>query len=148
MSKEVIAGVLKRRAVLAGEVDALRARVAATVADMRRLDAVIRQFDPAHDPAALERKRLHSPGAARGGEMAHFLLGELRKAGGPLTADLARRLVEARGAGDSPALGVVVRRWARCGLRTRKGGWRCGRWRGERRMHETVCVASDGAACP
>ena len=102
--------MLKRRAVLAGGVGALRARVAATVADMRRLDAVIRQFDPAHDPAALERKRLRSPGAAGGGEMARFLLGELRKSGGPLTADLARRLVEARGAGDSPALGVVVRR--------------------------------------
>jgi hypothetical protein len=59
MSREVIAGLLKRRAELAGEVDALRRRVAATVADMRRLDAVVRQVDLSYDPAAASRpKRL------------------------------------------------------------------------------------------
>ena len=65
MSREVIAGLLKRRAELAGEVDALRRRVAATVADMRRLDAVVRQVDLSYDPAAAFRpKRLRGAGAA------------------------------------------------------------------------------------
>ena len=40
MSKEVAAGLLKRRAVLTGEADALRARVAATMAHMRRLAVI------------------------------------------------------------------------------------------------------------
>lgn len=115
MSREVIAGLLKRRAELAGEVDALRARVAATVADMRRLDAVIRQFDPAYDPAAVSRptKRLRGAGAAGRGEMARFVLGELRETRGPLTAaNLARRLAAARGADGAPcpALGTMTRR--------------------------------------
>src|SRR5215207_6707055 len=116
MSKEVIAGLLKRRAEPAGEGDALRARVASTVADMRRLDAVIRQFDPAYNPkAGSQSKRLRGAGAAGRGEMARFILGELRKATGPLTAaDLARRLAEIRSAAGAPypALGAMARRMA------------------------------------
>lgn len=114
MSREVIAGLLKRRSELAAEADALRARTATVVTDLRRLDAVILQFDPGFDPRVIARpKRLRGAGAAARGEMARFLLGELREAGGLLTApELARRLAAARAAAGTPCppLGTLTRR--------------------------------------
>jgi hypothetical protein len=98
MSREVIAGLLKRRAELAGEVDALRRRVAATVADMRRLDAVVRQVDLSYDPAAASRpKRLRGAGvlvqrmgmALRLQELNGALLAT-REPGRPVLWELAR----------------------------------------------------------
>jgi hypothetical protein len=109
----VVAGLVRRRAELAGEVEALKARVAALVADMRQIDAVIRQFDPGHDLSSIRpKRRLRAADSAGRGEVARFVLAALRGAPGPLTAaDLARRLLASRGAGA--AEGAVPRAAAR-----------------------------------
>ena len=57
ISQQLIAGLVKRRAKLAGEAGALKARIARVVADTRQLDAVVRQFDPEHDLSAIRPKR-------------------------------------------------------------------------------------------
>ena len=46
-SDPVLSGLVRRRATLAGELEAARARVAALYADVAALDAVIRKLDPA-----------------------------------------------------------------------------------------------------
>ena len=113
MAEQVPPALIKRRAELMGEVDALKARIAALVADARQIDAVIKQFQPDHDLGGIESKRrLRAADGAGRGEMARFVLGELRKAPAPLTAgDLARRLMVARG--DGNAGGAVPRAMAR-----------------------------------
>ena len=57
MAEHVLSGLAKRRAELAGEADALRARLAAIATDLGHLDAVIRLFDPDYDLGAIRPKR-------------------------------------------------------------------------------------------
>ena len=47
MTDYVLSGLTKRRAELAGEAEALRARLLQIGTDLGHLDAVIKQFDPA-----------------------------------------------------------------------------------------------------
>jgi hypothetical protein len=54
----VLSGLVKRRAELAGEAEVIRARLAAIAADLGHLDAVIRQFDPAFDVAAIRPRKV------------------------------------------------------------------------------------------
>ena len=112
MAVHVIAGLVKRRAELMGEVEALKARIATLVVDVRQLDAVIKQFDPDHDTAAIRPKRLRAADSAGRGEVARFLLNALRGAPTPVAAnDLARRFMAARGADATE--GAVPRAMAR-----------------------------------
>lgn len=89
---------------MAGEADALRARLARIAADLGHLDAVIRLFDPDHDVEAIRPKRPRGPGVARRGERSRALLDVLREAEGPIgTAELVRRVLARDGqdAGDA-----------------------------------------------
>ena len=91
---DIVSGLTKRRAELSGEADTLRARLAAIGTDLGHLDAVIRQFDPEHDIAAIRPKRPRGPNTARPGEMSRYVLGVLREAKGPLTTvEVARRFM-------------------------------------------------------
>lgn len=69
MSQQIIAGLVKRRAELAGEAEALKARIAGIATDIGHLDATIRLFDPDHDIAAIRPKRPRGPDVAGRGEM-------------------------------------------------------------------------------
>jgi predicted outer membrane protein len=63
MNEFVLPGLVKRRAALAGEMEAAQARVQKLRADLAALDAVIRQFDPAYPVdmiAAKQPRRLAS----------------------------------------------------------------------------------------
>jgi hypothetical protein len=90
---DIVAGLSKRRAELSGEAETLRARLAAIGTDLAHLDAVIRQFDPDHDIAAIRPKRTRTTDAAGHGEMSRAILAVLREASEPLsTVEVAERL--------------------------------------------------------
>lgn len=95
----VLSGLVKRRASLAGELEASQTEVRRLHADLTALDAVIRQLDPAYPVDAIATKRARGPGC--GGttaDMGRTVLDVLRRAGGPLTvAAVAERVVALRG---------------------------------------------------
>ena len=98
MADYVIAGLVKRRAELAGEMRAIENRLTQIATDLSHLDAVIRQFDPDYDLTSIRPKRLREPDKAGRGEMARFVLGVLREASEPMpTSTITRLLIEARG---------------------------------------------------
>ncbi len=112
MADYVVSGLVKRRAELAGEAEALKAHLAQIATDLGHLDATIHLFDPDFDLAAIRPKRLRAADGAGRGEVARFILKALREAPAPLTAhDLARRFMAARG--TDTAGGAVPRAMAR-----------------------------------
>ena len=79
----------------------IRARMAQIGTDLGHLDAVIRQFDPDHDVAAIKPKRARASDVAGRGEMSRFVLGVLREAAEPVTTqEVVRRLMAERGQDD------------------------------------------------
>jgi len=110
---DIVAALARRRAELSGEADTLRARLAAIGTDLSHLDAVIRQFDPDHDIAAIRPKRTRMTNAAGRGEMSRYLLGVLREATGPLTTiEVAQRFMGDRGVdtADRKAVRLATKR--------------------------------------
>lgn len=98
MTDYVLAGLAKRRAELAGEADALQARIAQIATDLGNLDATIRLFDPDYDLGAIRAKRQRPADAARPGEISRFILGVLREAAEPMpTPEIAARFMAERG---------------------------------------------------
>lgn len=98
MTDYVVTGLVKRRAELSGEADALRLRLAQIGTDIGHLDAVIRQFDPEHDIAGIRSKRPRRADAAGRGELSRYVLSVLRDAPGPLmTTEVAQRFIADRG---------------------------------------------------
>lgn len=96
--EHVLSGLARKRAELAGEADALRARLAQVGADLGHLDAAIRLFDPGYDLAGIRPKRPRAPDGARPGEMSRFVLDVLRGSGESVsTPAIAARLVAERG---------------------------------------------------
>jgi hypothetical protein len=96
--EHVLSGLARKRAELAGEADALRARLVQVGTDLGHLDAAIRLFDPDYDLASIRPKRLRDPDMARPGEMSRFVLDVLRGVAEPMpTPDIAARLIVERG---------------------------------------------------
>ena len=94
----VLSGLIRKRAEMAGEADALRARLAAIAANLGHVDAVIGLFDPAFDLASIRPKRPRAPDATKPGEMSRFVLDALREASEPIgTPELTTMLMQARG---------------------------------------------------
>ena len=102
----VLAGLVKRRAALAGDLEAAQAKACQLHADIAALDAVIRQYDPAYPVDAIATKRQRAPAADAPAEMGRTVLDILRRAGGPLTIPaVAERIVALRGL--EPVSGAV-----------------------------------------
>ena len=98
MTDYVLAGLIKRRAELSGEAEALRSRLAKIATDVSHLDAVIRQFDPSYDLGSIQPKRTRPDDAAGRGEISRFILQVLREATEPVaTHEVVRRLMTERG---------------------------------------------------
>ena len=96
--EHVLSALVRKRAELAGETNALRERLTGIAADMDHLDATIRLFDPDFNLAAIRAKRPRSSDAARPGEMSRFVLGVLREATEPIpTPAIAARMMAERG---------------------------------------------------
>lgn len=91
-------GLLRKRAEVAGEIDALRTRAAMLVAGLDHIDATIRLFKPDIDLADLPIKPLPPPSAAFRGEVQRFLLDTLRNASTAMTThELATAIMLNRG---------------------------------------------------
>ena len=106
MTDVVLSGLVKRRASLAGELEAARSKVRQRHADIAAVDAVIRQLDPAYpvDTIATKRPRANAGTTA---DMGRAVLDVLRRAGAPLALpEVARRIVAQRGL--DPSSGAVL----------------------------------------
>jgi hypothetical protein len=78
---ECLGQLLKRRAELAGEIEATHERLRRMIEDLGKLDSVILQFDPTHQVEAIRPKAFGPPSDwARRGEMTKTVLSILRQA--------------------------------------------------------------------
>ena len=68
MTDYVLTGLVKRRAELAGEIEATHARLRKMIEDLEKLDSVILQFDPQHDVEGTSQRRSGRPKIGRSGE--------------------------------------------------------------------------------
>jgi hypothetical protein len=137
MADYVVAGLVKRRAELAGEADALRARLAQIAADLGHLDATIRLFDPDFDLAAIRPRRVRAADTAKRGEMSRSVLGVLREAVGPMTTAEVVAAVMVASRMDGQDRKAAARMANRVGLALRRQE-RNGTVRSERREGRAV----------
>ncbi len=98
MTDYVLTGLVKRRAALTGEVEALHTKLKALLADLESLDATILQFDPSHRVEAIKPRAVRPPADwANRGQMSRIVLNILRQAAEPMTSrDVALELLVAR----------------------------------------------------
>jgi hypothetical protein len=94
----VLAGLIKRRAQLAGDIEAAHEALRRMVLDLENLDATILQFDPAYRVESIRPKAFRPPKDwANRGEMTRICLSILRQASEPLTSrDIAYQLLTER----------------------------------------------------
>ena len=108
MDEFVLPGLVKRRSMLAGQLEAAQTEAARLHADIAAVDAVIRQLDPAYPMDAIATKRARAK--ANDGttaDMGRTALDVLRRAGAPLPLpEVARRIVALRGL--DPSSGAVL----------------------------------------
>lgn len=120
----VLAGIVRKRAELAGEIEALRTRVANLQADLAHLDAAIRIMDPAADPESIRPKVPRNACDWFGrGELFRLTMDALRDAPEPLTAmEIARMVIARKGLEDaSPFVVRRVKSMIDATLRRREG---------------------------
>lgn len=98
MTDYVLTGLVKRRAEIAGEIEATHDRLRQLLADLEHLDATILQFDPSHQVEAIKPKAFRPPKDwANRGQMTRIILSILRQAAEPLTTrDIALELLVSR----------------------------------------------------
>ena len=91
----VIAALVKKRATLAGEIEATHARLRQMVLDLENLDNTLRLFDPDYLVEAIKPKAFRPPKDwSNRGEMSRIILSTLRQAAEPLTTrDIALQLL-------------------------------------------------------
>ena len=98
MTDYVLMGLVRRRAEIAGEIEATHDRLRQLLADLEHLDATILQFDPTHQVEAIKPKAFRPPKHwANRGQMSRVVLSILRQAAEPLTTrDIALELLVSR----------------------------------------------------
>ena len=107
MNEFLLPGLVKRRAMLAGQLEAANAEAARLHADLAAVDAVIRQLDPSYKVDAIASKRPRSPAADAFADMGRTVLDVLRREGRPVALpEVARRVVALRGL--DPSSGAVL----------------------------------------
>ena len=94
----LVAGLVKRRAQLAGDIEAAHEALRGMILDLEHLDATILQFDPTYQVEAIRPKAFRPPKDwANRGEMIRIVLSILRQAAEPLTSrDVALQLLVER----------------------------------------------------
>ncbi len=98
MTDYVVTGLVKRRAELAGQIEATHDTLRKLVADLESLDATIRQFVPDYQVEAIRPKAFRPPKDwGNRGQMSRIVLSILRQASEPLTSrDVAVELLITR----------------------------------------------------
>jgi hypothetical protein len=120
-----IDGLLRKRAEMAGEVEALQAKLGALITDLSHIDSAIRVFRPDIDLADLPEKLAPAPFTGFRGEIQRFLIDELRTANHPLsTFDLAERVMRKRGLdpNDRVVFKLIAKRTGYALAKLRRGG--------------------------
>jgi hypothetical protein len=114
MTDYVLIGLVKRRAELAGEIEATHARLRKMIDDLEKLDSVILQFDPEHNVEGIKPKAFRPPEDwAHRGEMTKSCLSILRQAVEPMTSrDIAVEMLlnRALNTQDQKLLALMVKR--------------------------------------
>ena len=129
--EHVLSGLVRKRAEIAGRLEAAQDQVRQLILDVDAVDATIRLFAPDMDLAQIRPKPLPARHAAYRGEVSAIILGALRDASEPLTvAELTVRVMEARGLNQADA-GLVLTGRKRVGaalryLRRRERAQSCG----------------------
>jgi hypothetical protein len=98
MNSFVLPGLLKRRAELAGDIEAAHNALRRIILDLENLDATILQFDPTYQVETIKPKAFRPPKDwANRGEMSRIVLSILRQAAEPLTSrDIALQMLVKR----------------------------------------------------
>jgi hypothetical protein len=113
MTDYVLTGLVKRRAEIAGELEAAHAAIGKLVTDLEHLDATIRIIAPDYEPESIAPKQFRPPSDwSQLGQMSRMVLSILRTAKEPLTSrEIASRLVLERGlALDDKLLRMMTKR--------------------------------------
>jgi hypothetical protein len=109
-----IPALMRKRAELAGEIEATHDRLKAMIAALEHLDATLLLFDPTIRVEAIRPKAFRPPGDwANRGEMTRIVLGVLRQAAEPMTTrDIAHQLMVERALdpGDQRLLRLMAKR--------------------------------------
>lgn len=112
-NKYALAALKDRRATLAGEIVALKRKIAWAEDQLAHLDHTIRLFDPAYQDGNVRPKKAYKRVKLfRQGELGRLILDALREAGSPLkTAEIVSAVMAAKGHGEEArtALGPRVR---------------------------------------
>lgn len=96
-NEHVLSGLIRKRAEIAGELEAAQNRVRQLIIDIDNVDATIRIFQPDIDLDEIRPKPLPPRHAAFKGEISRAILGALRESGEALTVkDLTLRVMAAR----------------------------------------------------
>lgn len=98
MTDYVLTGLVKRRAELAGEIEATHNRLRKLVADLEHLDGTLLVLDPTMPVESIKPKAFRPPKDwAHRGEMTRLVLSILRQASEPLTTrDIALEMLVTR----------------------------------------------------
>jgi hypothetical protein len=93
-----VAGLVAKRAEIAGKIDEARETLRQLIVDLDHVDAAIRLFDPDYDIAAIRVKPTHPAQIARRGDSIRLILDLLRQATAPLTTkQIALQVMASRG---------------------------------------------------
>ena len=123
MKPLVVAGLIKHRAELAGDIEKAHEALRRMVQDLENLDATILQFDPDFRVESVRPKAFRPPKDwANRGEMTRIVLSILRQASEPLTArDIAYQLLTERALNrEDQKLLRVMRSRVACALRIQR----------------------------
>ena len=106
----VLSALVRKRAEIAGQLEAAQAQVRQLGADMGHLDATIRLFAPDLDLDTIKPKPVRAAYAASHGEVSRIILDTLREVGQPVTTQaMGLRVIAARGLDTAdPALARTV----------------------------------------
>ena len=113
----VLSGLLSKRAEIAGQIEHAQTALRMLIIDLDNLDATIRIFNPNIDLAEVKPKPLPPRNHAFKGEVSRIVLGMLRQAIEPLTAqDIARHVMAERGLNiaDKRLVRVIGKRVGAC----------------------------------
>jgi len=91
-----LGGLVKKRAELAGEIEATQARLRKMIVDLESLDGAIRVFDRSYPIDEIRAKRVKDERYQSRRPLGRVVLEILRQGGGPMTAEqIALQLPEA-----------------------------------------------------
>ena len=117
-----LAGLVAKRAEIAGEIAGARETLRKLIVDLDHIDAAIRLFDPDYDVASIRDKPVHPAQVARRGDSIRLILDLLREATEPMTTkQIALQVMAHRGLNTvDDALVLTMTRRVGASLRTYK----------------------------